>query len=135
MNDMIRFLLYISTFLKWLPVQPIISPGPGSIAKFIWPWQWPKHSPISIISYFVSDLSSIEWIRQFPSSCSRVWIKNEFLEFWKFSIPSLNCHFWKIRKMINKINSWILTNSTYIWFLDFSTKIITVVRCIQISYI
>ena len=41
-------------------------------------------------------------------------------KFQNFGFSSLNCHFSrKIRKMITRVNSWILTKSPYIWFSRF----------------
>ena len=55
-------------------------------------------------------------IIKYESYCM-TWLISE--KFQKFPLLSLNCHFWgKIRKMINRVNSWIQRIKTFIWLLD-----------------
>ena len=86
-----------------------------------------RHTTTLTLNDEFRDRLKIDWkfkfridicrIRLFPTLIWKIkWLGSE--------LPlSLNCHFrGKITKMITRLNSWIFTNSPYIWFSRFSWK-------------
>lgn len=98
----------------------LVITGSGTSACPKGNWYQTDHDNIS----FWNENSPTEpkfWTKKLPN------VSAEFREISKFSISSLNFHFWaKIAKKVTRVNSSIFTNSPYIWFTNFWTKLATI---------